>query len=89
VLVTAVAATAGFVVYYLGSGLSWGQMTGEVQAEAVDEGGKPDEDATDPRRTESGFEFPDQGDGQRGAESRSDNPVADHPVARQRENRSQ
>lgn len=90
VFVSATAATTGFVVYYLSSGLSWGQLTGEDRADTADE--SHDEDATDPRRTESGFEFPAQGDDDSrdapdAGESDRENPVADHPVARQRENR--
>lgn len=85
VLVSATAATAGFVVYYLGNGLSWGQMTGEAEADAAD--APSDGDTTDPRRTESGFEFPAEGENadEGRAESDRENPVADHPVASQRD----
>ena len=108
VLVSATAATTGFVVYYLSSGLSWGQVTGQTRIDGAggsedgdDSDGDDDgqnatsRDASDPRRTESGFTFPEQGEGgaERGTEpetehgSERENPVADHPVARQRENR--
>lgn len=86
VLISTVAATAGFVVYYLGNGLSWGEMTGRERADDPD--GPPattDEDTTDPRRTESGFEFRKEADdgGQARNDAEQENPVADHPVARQ------
>ena len=92
VLVSTTAATAGLVVYYLGNGLSWGQLTGEA-----DDGGPPaagEADTSNPRRAESGFEFPAQKrerEGPRaGPEVRPEreNPVADHPVASQRETQS-
>lgn len=87
-LVASTAATVAFVTYYLGNGLSWGQVTGSDAADASESGtdggadAEPTAAAADPRRTESGFEFP-AGDG--GTTESSDNPVADHPVARQSE----
>lgn len=103
VLVSTTAATTGFVVYYLGSGLSWGRITGSDRGDGRDRGNgndgrdgsaeptesvpEPEVATTDPRRTESGFTFPAEQDagqsGQSKQESDPENPVADHPVARQ------
>lgn len=93
VLVSTTAATTGFVVYYLGNGLTWGQMTGSdgegTGSDGVDDPGtstpEPAADTADPRRTESGFEFPERQEGDTAAspEQERENPVADHPVARQ------
>lgn len=92
-LVAGGSATVAFVIYYLGNGLSWGEVTGSDAAEAAEAAQEastptptPGADTTDPRRTESGFEFPggDTDEGATGADDATDeNPVADHPVARQ------
>ena len=103
-LVAGGSATIAFVIYYLGNGLSWGEVTGSDAANAAGgatEGAQsgastpatptPGGDTTDPRRTESGFEFPGEGGGEEGeaasgsetADDTTENPVADHPVARQ------
>lgn len=88
-LVASTAATVAFVTYYLGNGLSWGQVTGSevddstAAADATDPAAAAQ--TTDPRRTESGFEFPAGDGGDRAESQTADNPVADHPVARQSE----
>lgn len=82
-LVAGTAATIAFTTYYLGNGLSWGEASGaETAAAQTDASAATAQDTADPRRTESGFEFPAQGDEERSTGG-GENPVADHPVARQ------
>lgn len=78
-LVAGTASTVAFTTYYLGNGLSWGDDTPDEQR---DDRSAADGATADPRRTESGFEFPARDGGETTTET-GDNPVADHPVARQ------
>jgi hypothetical protein len=89
-VVASTAATVAFVSYYLSNGLSWGEVTGNDAAEAADADtvGATEPETTsggtdDPRRTGGGFEFPSESESTETADETSDNPVADHPVARQ------
>ena len=85
--VTITSATIAFALYYLNNGLSWGEVTGNDAVEAAQAESSSTEQDTqgtdDPRRTGGGFEFPagDESDGD--TDASDENPVADHPVARQ------
>lgn len=80
-LVAGSAATVAFVSYYLGNGLSWGNDAAATAASDTATESTAHGDTTDPRRAEGSFEFP-AGD-EREVPAETDNPVADHPVARQ------